>query len=119
MQDDTFDVPSPTYATPDTVASTLGLSDPSDPMSLLKFSDESNPTYEFVSDLIMAAEDEIDLRTRRSWRENRVKDYIVSVSGYQADENSVGRPWYYASGGYEITLRKNLLPWDPTKGDRL
>lgn len=119
MQCEYPEVPTPTYTSPDSVASTLGLSDPSDPMSLFKFSDFSNPSYDFVNELILAAEDEIDLRTRRSWRENYVKDYIISISGYQADENSMGRPWYYASGGYEIQLRKNLLPWDPTKGDRI
>ena len=107
------------YTNPDKVAETLGLSDPSDPMSLFKFSDSSNPSYEFVEDLILSAEDEIDLRTRRTWRENYVKDYVVTVSGYMSDENSAGRPWYYSSGGYEITLRKNLLPWDPSKGDRV
>lgn len=106
------------YATPDTVASTLGLSDPNDPMSQLKFSDSSNPSWDFVSELILAAEDEIDRRTRRTWRENHVKDYITTIAGYQWDENAY-RSAYYQSGGYVIQLRKDILPWDPTKGDRL
>lgn len=114
-----LDEQSTTYATPDSVAATLGLSDPEDPMSLLLFSDSSNPTADFVKDLILAAEDEIDRRLNRTWRENRVKDYITTISEYQADSNSVYRSWYYQSGGYEIQLRKDLRPWDPTKGDRL
>lgn len=107
-----------TYATPDTVAMTLGLSDPNDPNSLFKFSDASNPTSDFVKDLILSAEDEIDMRTRRSWRVNRVVDEILTINTYQWDENAY-RGAYFMNGGYEITLRKNLLPWDPSKGDRL
>ena len=119
MQETYPDGPVTTYATPDTVAQTLGLSDPSDPLSLLKFSDASNPSYDYVCDLILAAEDELDRRLNRSYRVNYVKDYITTISGYQADEGSIGRPWYYNSGGYEITLRKNLMPWDPSLGDKL
>lgn len=68
--------------------------------------------------MILAAEDEIDLRTRRTWRENRVKNYITSIGNYQWDENAY-RSAYYQRGGYVIQLRKNLLPWDPSKGDRI
>ena len=107
-----------TYATPDSVAMTLGLQDPIDPSSAFRFSDESNPTADFVSELIQAAEDEIDLRTRRTWRENHVKNYITSILSYSWDENAY-RGAYYQSGGYEIPLRRDLLPWDPSKGDRL
>ena len=114
-----YDAPRTTYATPDSVANTLGLSDPIDPMSLFKFSDSSNPSYEFVEDLILAAEDELDRRLNRSYRERRVKDYVTSVQGWQWDENSGYRGAYYAQGGYEITLRRDLRPWDPTKGDRI
>jgi len=112
------DEPRTTYATPDTVAMTLGLSDPIDPNSLFKFSDSSNPTYEFVEDLILSAEDEIDRRTNRSWRENRVVDEIHTIPNYQWDENAY-RSAYYMNGGYVIELRRNLRPWDPSKGDRL
>jgi len=108
----------PTYTDPDSVAMTLGLYDPNDPQSLFKFSDVSNPTYDFVEDLILAAEDEIDRRTRRTWRENRVEDYITSISEYQWDANG-WRAGYFMNGGYEIVLRKDLRPWDPSKGDRL
>ena len=106
------------YTDVDSVAATLGLSDPNDPMSLLRFSDSSNPSADFIRDLILAAEDEIDRRTRRTWRETRVKDYITTISSYQWDENAY-RSAYYQAGGYEITLRRDLRPWDPTKGDRL
>lgn len=107
-----------TYATPETVAQTMGLSDPINPMSLLTFSDSSNPSWDFVNDLILAAEDELDRRLHRTYRENRVKDYITTISSYQWDENGY-RAAYFQSGGYEITLRKDLLPWDPSKGDRI
>lgn len=107
-----------TYATPETVAQTMGLSDPINPMSLLMFSDSSNPSWDFVNDLILAAEDELDRRLHRTYRENRVKDYITTISSYQWDENGY-RAAYFQAGGYEITLRKDLLPWDPSKGDRI
>lgn len=118
MMDHYIDEKETHYTDVDSVAATLGLSDPNDPMSLLRFSDSSNPSADFIRDLILAAEDEIDRRTRRTWRETRVKDYITTISSYQWDENAY-RSAYYQAGGYEITLRRDLRPWDPTKGDRL
>jgi hypothetical protein len=68
--------------------------------------------------MILAAEDEIDRRMRRSWRTNRVVNHLVSIPNYQWDENG-WRSAYYQSGGYMIQLRKDILPWDPDKGDKL
>ena len=111
-------VPQRVYATPDTVAMTLGLQDPIDPASPMRFSDESNPTYEFVDDLIRAAEDQIDRLTQRTWREYKVTNRILDIRNYQWDENAY-RGAYYQYGGYKIELQRDLLPWDPSKGDRL
>lgn len=118
MQFDGYEELETHYATPDTVAATMGLSDPSDPMSNSKFSDSSSPSYTDVQEMILAAEDEIDMRTHKTWRENRVKDYITNIGNYQWDENAY-RAAYYQRGGYEITLRRGILSWDPTKGDRI
>ncbi len=108
----------PVYTDPETVAMTLGLSDPEDPHAVFKFSDVSNPSYEFIEHLIMAKEDEIDLRLHRSWRENKVVDEIHDIPVYQNDENS-WMAWGYAMGGNSIQLRRDLRPWDPKKGDRI
>lgn len=118
MEDYDLDPLATHYTDPDSVAMTLGISDPSDPEAPMRFDDTTNPSYDFVRELILKSEDEIDRRTRRTWRENRVKDYITTISSYQWDENAY-RSAYYMAGGYEITLRKDLLPWDPTKGDRI
>ena len=110
--------PQPQYCTPDDVALTLDLPDPNDAMGYFRFTDMSHPSYEQVCRMICANEDRIDQRVRRSWRVNQVRDYITDIPTYMADE--VGfRSMYYANGGYPIHLRRNILPWDPQKGDRI
>lgn len=108
----------PTYCTPEDVAETLDLPDPMNPNEMYQFSNISHPTYERVQKMILAAEDEIDQRTRKSWRENQIRNHLVSIPGYQWDENG-WRSSYYQSGGYTIQLRKDILPWDPEKGDKI
>lgn len=108
----------PTYCTPEDVAETLDLPDPMNPNEIYHFTDISHPTYDRVCKMILMAEDEIDMRTRRSWRANRVVDYTVSIPTYQWDENG-WRSAYYQGGGFKIQLRKDILPWDPDKGDKL
>ena len=108
----------PTYCTPEDVAETLDLPDPMNPNGTYQFSNISHPTYERVQKMILAAEDEIDRRIRRSWRENRVVNHLISIPGYQWDENG-WRAEYYHAGGYPIQLRKDILPWDPSKGDKV
>lgn len=108
----------PTYCTPDDVAETMDLPDPNDQLGTFTFTDTTHPSYRQVCRMICANEDIIDRRIRRSWRENRVKDELVSISTYQWDENS-WRTAYYSNGGNFIQLRKNIRPWDPSKGDRL
>lgn len=112
------DLREPTYCTPEDVAETLDLPDPVNPNEMYLFSNVSHPTYDRVKKMILSAEDEIDRRTRRSWRENRVVNHQVSIPTYQWDENG-WRSAYYQSGGYAIQLRKDILPWDPSKGDKL
>lgn len=108
----------PTYCTPEDVAETLDLPDPMNPNEIYQFSDISHPSYERVKKMILAAEDEIDRRTRRSWRVNRVVNHLVTIPGYQWDENG-WRTAYYQSGGYPIQLKKDILPWDPEMGDKI
>lgn len=108
----------PTYCTPEDVAETLDLPDPMNPNEIYQFTDISHPTYERVQKMILAAEDEIDRRMRRSWRTNRVVNHLVTIPNYQWDENG-WRSAYHQAGGYMIQLRKDILPWDPEKGDKL
>ena len=109
----------PTYCTVEDVAETLDLPDPIDPNRMLMFSDRSHPTYNRVVQWILSAEDEIDERTRRSWRENTVVEELLDIPTYQWDENGY-REAYYQNGGNVVRLKhKDILPWDPSKGDRL
>ena len=108
----------PTYCTPEDVAETLDLPDPIDPNGMFQFSNISHPTYSRVQKMILAAEDEIDRRMRRSWRTNRVVNHLVTIPTYQWDESG-WRSGYYQNGGYMIQLRKDILPWDPEKGDKM
>lgn len=109
----------PCYADPDLVAETIGGLDPSDPMSVFRFSDMSSPSYRFVEHLIMSSEDEIDRRLQRSWRVNRVTNHITTARDYYADRNSVYRAEYWAHGGNMVKLHRDALPIDPLMGDRI
>lgn len=108
----------PTYCTVEDVAETLDLPDPIDPTTILTFNDRSHPTFSRVQKMILYAEDEIDRRTRNTWRVNYVKDQMRDIPNYQWDENG-WREAYYQNGGYVVQLRKDILPWDPSKGDKL
>ena len=107
-----------TYCTPEDVAETMDLPDPNDSMSDFSFSDVSHPTYDRICKMIRSNEDLIDRRLRKSWRENRVRNYVCDIEDYQWDQNGY-RAAYYLNGGDYVQLRKNMLPWDPTKGDKL
>lgn len=107
-----------TYCSPEDVAEVMDLPDHMDPTGTLMFTNESHPTYERVQKMILSAEDEIDRRTRRSWRENRVVNQQLTINSYWHDTNG-WRSDYYAEGGDFVQLRKNVRPWDPSKGDRL
>ena len=107
------------YCTPQDVAETLGLPVPGgDPSLNMPFSDHSVPTEAQVIKMILSNEDRIDRRIRLSWRENYVKDHLINIPKYQWDENA-WRSAYYIHGGNQIQLHKNILPWDPEKGDKL
>lgn len=118
------DVPEVSYCTPEEVAEALDLPDQHDRYATFMFSDVSHPSVKQVCRMIRANEDVIDRRMRRSWRENRVKDYLCDISFYRADANA-RRYTYYLYGGEYIQLRHDVLPWDPTpveeggKGDKL
>ena len=102
----------PTYCTPEEVAATLDLPDIHDSVEGLAFSDQSHPTYDQVCKMICSAEDEIDLRTRRTWRENYVENQQLSIQDYWGDING-WRSEFYIRGGHYIQLRKNVRPWNP------
>ena len=109
----------PTYCSVEDVAETLDLPDPVDPNKILMFSNLSHPTYNRVEKMILSAEDEIDKRTRRSWRVNYAKKTLLDIPTYQWDENGY-REAYYQNGGLVVRLgHKDILPWDPEKGDSL
>ena len=102
----------PTYCTPDDVAEVMDLPDHTDPTGMLTFTNESHPSYERVQKMILAAEDEVDRRTRRTWRTNYVFDQQRTISGYWHDING-WRSDYYAEGGDFVQLRKNVKEWNP------
>ena len=107
-----------TYCTPDDVAETMDLPDPHDTVGMMYFSDTSHPSYDRVCKIIRSNEDIIDRRLRKSWRENHVKNYVCDIDDYQWDQNGY-RAAYYLQGGDSVQLRKNILKWDPRKGDKL
>jgi hypothetical protein len=115
----TLEVPTPTYCTPEEVADTIGLPDANDPNGDLVFSDTSYPNYNQVCRMIASNEDLIDRTVRRTWRENHVKDQVLTIPGYWHDINTAVRSEYYSSGGNFVQLRKDVREWDPSKGDKL
>lgn len=108
------------YCTPDDVAETMGLPPEfgGDTYGFGRFTDSTVPSYDQVGRMIDSNMDVIDRRLRRSWRENFVKDKILSINNYWHDINS-WRSDYYQRGGNYVQLRKDVLPWDPQRGDRL
>ena len=114
----TADIPTVTYCTPEDVADTMDLPDPNDPNGRDLFSDVSHPSYRQVCRMIVSNENQIDMRTHRSWKENQVKDMLLSINDYWHDING-WRSDYYAEGGAYIQLRRNVRIWDPSKGDKL
>ena len=113
-----FEVPEIHYCDPEMVAETLDLPDPINPDDVYKFSNVSHPTYNQVCRMIAKNEDEIDRRLKRSWRAHRVVNQVLDIPRYQHDENS-WRSDYYLYNGYTIPLQRDVLPWDPEKGDKL
>lgn len=110
----------PTYCTPEDVADTLDLPDREGDGTYgqFHFSDSSHPRISQVEKMILANEDIIDRRLRKSWRVNRVTNRQYSLSNYWRDING-WRMDYFVQGGDFIQLRKDILPWDPSQGDRL
>lgn len=109
----------PEYCDPTMVAEALALPDVNDPMGLLRFTDVSVPSYRYVEHLIMSSEDVIDRRLQRSWRTNRVVNFITTARDYFADRNSVYRAEYWSHGGNMVQLHKEMRPIDPLEGDRV
>lgn len=109
-----------TYTDPDKVAELMDFPDPNDPNATLRFTDESHPTWSAVERMIRSNEDIIDRRLKKSWRVNRVKNHICDIPNWQHDEShTFFRPDYYTYGGNIVQLHRDVLEWDPTKGDKL
>ena len=109
----------PVYCTPDDVAEVMDLPDPNgDNYGMFSFSDLSHPSYKSVEKMIISNEDKMDRLMKRSWREHRVEEDVTSIHNYWQDGNGV-RIGYRENGGDYIQLRRDVLPWDPAKGDKL
>lgn len=108
----------PTYCTVEDLEEVLDLPDPSDPMGYLHFSDMSHPSYNAVVKTILANEDQIDCRLRHSWRVNRVKEHVYNIELWEQDENA-RRSMYWQRGGNMVQLHQNILPFDPSLGDKI
>lgn len=106
------------YCTPDDVAMAMDIPDPNNPFEALVFNDMSHPSYEQVERMIRSNSEIIDRRLRRSWRENRVENRVLSIDLYEHDENTWRRE-YYLRGGNMIQLERDLRPIDPLKGDKI
>lgn len=106
------------YCTPDDVAMAMDLPSPDDPFKTMAFDDMSHPSFEQVERMIRSNSEMIDRRLRRSWRENRVKDRVVSIDVYEHDENT-WRTEYWLRGGNFVQLERDLRPLDPAKGDKV
>ena len=85
---------------------------------LIQPSDSSLPDWDELCFRITVAERYIDRYTGRTWRENRVKNEIHDINTYWHDENA-RRIEYWLQGGYFVQLERNLLPFDPYKGDKV
>ncbi len=111
----------PTYCSAMDVAETLDLPDPvsgSDAYGMMTFSDASHPSIKQVNRMIMANEDIIDRRLRRSWKENRVTNQVLTLNSYWHDQNG-WRSNYYSQGGNMLQLRGPIREWNPEQGDKL
>lgn len=106
------------YCTPDDVAMAMDLPSPDDPFKAMVFDDTSHPSYEQVERMIRSNSDIIDRRLRRSWRENRVVNRVVSIDIYEHDENT-WRKEYWLRGGNFVQLERDLRPIDPALGDKV
>ncbi len=106
-----FEVPECHYCDPEMVAEVLDLPDPTNPDDIYKFSNISHPTYDAVCRMIVANEDKIDRRLKKSWRVHMVVDQVLDIPRYQHDENS-WRSDYFIYNGYTVPLQRDILPWD-------
>lgn len=107
------------YCTPEDVCRAIRIIDFYDRNGeILRPSDSSLPDYDELCFRIAVAEKFIDKYTGRSWRENREKNSVMSINTYWHDINA-RRSEYWLQGGYFVQLRKNVRPWDTSKGDKL
>lgn len=105
----------PVYCTPEDVAETLDLPDPNDNYGTMMFSEMSHPSYSRVCKMIKSNEDIIDRTVRRSWKENRVVDQVLTINTYWHDING-WRQDYYTEGVTMSSSVKMSCPGTHPKG---
>lgn len=107
------------YCTPEDVMKAIRMIDLYDVnMGILQPSDSSLPDYDELCQRITVAEKFIDRYTGQSWKENRIVRQLCDVNTYWHDENAM-RSEYWQQGGYFIPLHKDIIEFDPLKGDKL
>ena len=106
------------YCTPEDVIDLLMLRDPYT-QEIMTLNDHTFPTRAWVQKRILVASDFIDSSTQDTWGVIQHKDYVMDR----------GDMWWYTNttrwniplqrGGWQTQLINPILPWDPTKGDKL
>lgn len=109
-----------TYCSPKDVMQALRLVDYGDDFAegIHEPSDADVVSYDELVFRICCAEEEVDVRTGTSWRENRVVNQVLTVPKYWHDENTLRSDYWY-HGGYFLQLEKDVCDWDPWEGDKL
>ena len=121
-------VPVPLYADPQETVRFLGLATNDGKPLILSY--DSNPSYEYICELITQAESFIDENTHMSWKERREVDEIQnaplasSLSGLGYAGIWAGFAETYSDSsllkGYPVTLnRQYIRPIDYSKGDKV
>ncbi len=105
------------YCTPEQVMDAMGIVDQYT-QQILKPSDADIQNRKEIIFRIMAKMNEIDMLTKDSWREHKVKDQIYTINTYWRDNSSL-RINYWRNGGWFIELTPNVREWNICKGDKL
>jgi hypothetical protein len=81
--------------------------------------DQSFPTREWLQERILEASDYLDSATQDTWGVIQHKDYIMDRGDlwWLTNTYRFNVPWQ--RGGWQTQLINPILPWDPSKGDKL
>ena len=106
------------YCTPQDVIDLLMVRDPCT-QKVITLSDNSFPTYDWVQKRILVASDGLDASLQDTWGVIQHKDYIMDRGDLWWFTNTFRWNVPYFRGGWQTQLINPILPWDPTKGDKL